>query len=249
MTTQPPEGPIRGELLPPPGVSPTNTLAVTSLILGIRGVMVAGASVFLTFVCCGGFPFLAVAVVLGAAAAVCGHVALRLRAWGDSSYDRSTWTKDAFHRHIIGGEDCVNPSQRGTKAAVSYGGIQVPPGESAIVELRLTDRHLDDPFDVAVRRLETTDIHAETTGDRRPDLLHVEMLAFDLAALENVGRQRLQDGLLPEGESQSLHVTAEPSLPVANGGETFREPFAVPVKPWPALALVDVHSPQLLRSL
>jgi hypothetical protein len=77
MTTQPPEGPIQGELLPPRGVSPTNTLAVTSLILGILGVMVAGASVFLTFVCCGGFPFLAVAVVLGAAAAVCGHVALR----------------------------------------------------------------------------------------------------------------------------------------------------------------------------
>jgi len=77
MTTQPPEGPIQGEVLPPEAAAGNNALAVVSLVMGILSVVLAVASMFLTFVCCGGFPFVGLSFVLGAAAAVCGHLALR----------------------------------------------------------------------------------------------------------------------------------------------------------------------------
>ncbi len=53
--------------------------------------------------------------------------------------NRSPYVKDAFHRHVIHGEDCVNPEQVGTKAAVHYAGVMVPAGGSAVFRLRLTD--------------------------------------------------------------------------------------------------------------
>jgi hypothetical protein len=77
MAKQLPEGPIQGEVLPPEGAGGNNALAVVSLVMGIFSVVLAVASVFLTFVCCGGFPFVGLSLVLGAAAAVCGHLALR----------------------------------------------------------------------------------------------------------------------------------------------------------------------------
>ena len=46
------------------------------------------------------------------------------------------YVKDAFHRHIVNGEDSVNPAQIGTKACLHYKRM-VPAGGSAVLHLRL----------------------------------------------------------------------------------------------------------------
>src|SRR5262249_7431843 len=50
------------------------------------------------------------------------------------------FVKDAFHRHIICGERCVNPRQAGTKAAFHYYFPAVPPRGSVQIVLRLTNQ-------------------------------------------------------------------------------------------------------------
>jgi hypothetical protein len=61
------------------------------------------------------------------------------RVFGHGHKNRRPYVKDAFHRHVIGGEPCVNPSRVGTKAAVRYRFDAVPPGGSVVVKLRLAD--------------------------------------------------------------------------------------------------------------
>jgi hypothetical protein len=85
--------------------------------------------------------------------------------WGESAQSRSAWVKDAFHRHIIHGEDCVNPAQVGTKAGLHYANLHVPAGESVVLRLRLTDQQLDQPLAdvetiVALRRAEADEFYA-----------------------------------------------------------------------------------------
>lgn len=65
---------------------------------------------------------------------------------GADRTNATPYAKDAFHRHIIAGEDCVNREQWGTKACIHYANLQVPAGESAVVRLRLTDTMLNDPL-------------------------------------------------------------------------------------------------------
>jgi hypothetical protein len=60
--------------------------------------------------------------------------------------NRKPYVKDAFHRHIVNGEACVNPAQSGTKACVHYK-YSVPAGESVVLRLRLTPEKLDRPLD------------------------------------------------------------------------------------------------------
>ena len=51
----------------------------------------------------------------------------------------STYTKDAFHRYLVGREQrAVNPEQRGTKAAAHYS-LQVPAGRTVTVRLRFNE--------------------------------------------------------------------------------------------------------------
>ena len=69
----------------------------------------------------------------------------RPRVYGPGA-NRTPYVKDAFHRHVIDGEDCVNPEQVGTKAAVHYAGVVVPAGGSVVFRLRLTDRPSTDPL-------------------------------------------------------------------------------------------------------
>ncbi len=59
---------------------------------------------------------------------------------------RKRYVKDAFHRHIVNGEDCVNPAQSGTKACVRYK-YSVSAGKSVVLRLRLTPEHMDRPLD------------------------------------------------------------------------------------------------------
>ena len=114
---------------------------------------------------------------------------------------------------------------------------------------RGVEHHFDDALDIAVRRLEAADVHAQPPGDRRADLFGVELLAFDLAALENIGGQSLQNGFLPKVEAERLHVSDQPALPVTDGGQRLGKLPLVPVEPGPVLKLMDIHSPHLLRRL
>jgi hypothetical protein len=58
---------------------------------------------------------------------------------------RKPYVKDAFHRSIIHGENCLNPAQEGTKACVHYKRV-VPAGGSVVVRLRLTPERMASPF-------------------------------------------------------------------------------------------------------
>jgi hypothetical protein len=88
------------------------------------------------------------------------------RVYGPSAYSRRPFVKDAFHRHVINGENCVNPQQTGTKACLHYIFDAVPPGESVVVRLRLTDDGaMTDPLGdvdaiIAKRRAEADEFYA-----------------------------------------------------------------------------------------
>ena len=86
------------------------------------------------------------------------------RVFGPGCASRSAFVKDAFHRAIVQGEECVNPAGTGTKAAIHYRFDAVPPGGAACLRLRLADeRALDDPLAidgiVQARRAEADDFY------------------------------------------------------------------------------------------
>ncbi|HEX8502199.1 MAG TPA: hypothetical protein VF659_16565 [Pyrinomonadaceae bacterium] len=92
------------------------------------------------------------------------------RVWGPQAQSRKPYVKDAFHRHVVGGErGAVNPEPTGTKACVHYEGLNVPAGGSVVVRLRLTDvtaaaadgplRDVDEV--VALRRREADEFYGE----------------------------------------------------------------------------------------
>ncbi|CAN5893788.1 glucosidase [soil metagenome] len=69
------------------------------------------------------------------------------RVFGPGHVSRSAFVKDAFHRHVVNGENCINPRQIGTKAALHYRFDAIPAGESVVLHLRLTDKTgLDNPL-------------------------------------------------------------------------------------------------------
>ncbi len=77
--------------------------------------------------------------------------------------NRKAFVKDAFHRHIIHGEDCVKPERRGTKACVRFE-YQVPAKGSVVLRLRLSPRKMDDALTdvdrvVATRKAEADEFY------------------------------------------------------------------------------------------
>jgi hypothetical protein len=70
--------------------------------------------------------------------------ALRVYGWGAQS--RSPYVKDAFHRYVVDGEDCINHAQVGTKACFHYANLNVPAGSSIVVRLRLCHKPRPDPL-------------------------------------------------------------------------------------------------------
>jgi hypothetical protein len=59
------------------------------------------------------------------------------RVYGPSNESRSSYVKDAFHRHIVNGEEsATNPAHRGTKAC-AWVRHEVEPGQSAVMRMRL----------------------------------------------------------------------------------------------------------------
>jgi hypothetical protein len=65
--------------------------------------------------------------------------------YGVNAADGLSYFKDAFHRHIINGEPCVNPERKGSKACVHYERI-VPAGRHIRIELRISPEQLTTPF-------------------------------------------------------------------------------------------------------
>jgi hypothetical protein len=97
----------------------------------------------------------------------------------------SPYVKDAFHRHIIRGERCTNPALVGSKAAIRYQFASIPPGESAVVRLRLSDQPaLDAPLDdvdavIARRRAEADEFYAAIhPADANADERNIQRQAF-----------------------------------------------------------------------
>ena len=66
------------------------------------------------------------------------------RLWGQPN--ASPYVKDAFHQYLIAGRsEAVNPEKTGTKAAAHYR-IEVPPGASQTIRLRLSGGGIKNPF-------------------------------------------------------------------------------------------------------
>jgi hypothetical protein len=87
------------------------------------------------------------------------------------------YVKDGIDEYVVhGNRDAVNPLGTGTKAAARYR-RELQPGESWTIRLRLTDRAIDEPFDlfedvVEQRRIEADEFYAalldvETNEQRR----------------------------------------------------------------------------------
>ena len=68
------------------------------------------------------------------------------RVFGPGAGSRRPYVKDAFHRHVVHGDDCLNPERLGTKACLHFAYEAVPPGGSVVLRLRLTPHHHDDPL-------------------------------------------------------------------------------------------------------
>jgi Mannosylglycerate hydrolase MGH1-like glycoside hydrolase domain len=64
----------------------------------------------------------------------------RVFGWGHTS--RKPHVKDAFHRYVIQGENCINSEQAGTKASFHYV-MNIPAGRSAALPLRLVQGGTD----------------------------------------------------------------------------------------------------------
>lgn len=78
--------------------------------------------------------------------------------------NRKPFVKDAFHRHIIHRENCVNPMRRGTKACIRYT-YDVPARDSVVLRLRLAPQQMDNAFAdidrvVAQRKAEADEFYA-----------------------------------------------------------------------------------------
>ena len=77
---------------------------------------------------------------------------------------RKPYVKDAFHRHVIHGENCVNPALTGTKSCIDYK-VRVPAHGSHVLHLRLSPVPLKYPLDqvdaiVAKRKKEADEFYA-----------------------------------------------------------------------------------------
>ena len=89
----------------------------------------------------------------------------------------------------------------------------------------------------------------KSTGDARrvfreallANLRSVEGFSFDLAAFDDVGGQRLEDGLLAEAETESFHMPSETPLAVPHVCKRSRETLTVPPECGPLLKVMYIQ--------
>ncbi|MBI3236995.1 MAG: glucosidase, partial [Chlamydiales bacterium] len=60
--------------------------------------------------------------------------------------EEGVFYKDGFHRHIIQGENTVNPEKKGTKGCLHYIFENIKPQERIVLHFRLSDKALEDPL-------------------------------------------------------------------------------------------------------
>ena len=86
------------------------------------------------------------------------------RLYGPQVKSHTPFVKDAFHRHIIDKQACVNPAQKGTKACFHYKEVHIPGKGSKVFRLRLAPKLSKAPLDdvdtvVAARKKEADDYY------------------------------------------------------------------------------------------
>ncbi|MGE0455683.1 MAG: glucosidase [Vicinamibacteria bacterium] len=84
--------------------------------------------------------------------------------FGPGAESRSRYVKDAFHRYVVNGEDCVNPAETGTRAC-AWLRRTVPAAGSVTLRLRLADAEVDQPLRdvdavIAARKAEADEFYA-----------------------------------------------------------------------------------------
>ena len=67
-------------------------------------------------------------------------------------------------------------------------------------------------------------------------------LALDLAGLEHVLGQGLEDGFLLHGESQSLHLADQPALLLPDRGQPVTQGIGIPAEIGPVGHFVDIRN-------
>ena len=104
--------------------------------------------------------------------------------YGPCAINRSPYVKDAFHRYVVHGENCISPERRGTKACIHYANLTIQPGATHLVRLRLSDCELANPIAdidriVALRRQEADEFYAQLHPPRAtPDECLVQRQAL-----------------------------------------------------------------------
>lgn len=120
-------------------------------------------------------------------------------------------------------------------------------GERAVVALRGVEHHLDHAVDVPVGGLQPPHVQPEPAGHRRADLIRVEQLTLNLAALQHVVSERAQHRFVPSLQAERLHLTRQTTLQVPRSRERAGEILIVPAEPWPVGQLVDVAAHSTLK--
>ncbi|GAB4229391.1 MAG: glucosidase [Stanieria sp.] len=101
------------------------------------------------------------------------------------SPNTSAYVKDGINDYIVEGKQAaVNPNQTGTKAAVHYL-LEIAPGESQIIQLRLTDAPIVEPFNsefnslFVTRQQEADEFYQRITPEAiDADIRNVQRQAF-----------------------------------------------------------------------
>ena len=93
-----------------------------------------------------------------------------LRVFGPEHAGRKPRAKDAFHRYLIHGEDCINPESIGTKACFHYV-LTVPAGNSVVLPLRLTADRRGNPA-ALLQEVETVVQKQKKEADEFYDTIH-----------------------------------------------------------------------------
>ncbi len=120
------------------------------------------------------------------------------KVWGPEAKSLSPFVKDAFHRYIVNGEECINTGQIGTKAAIHYANIRIAPGGCHTLLLRLTDTSMEKPLHGVVEIVEKR--------RREADAFYDAVHANNLSDEERMVQRQALSGMLWNKQSYNYDV-------------------------------------------
>ncbi len=109
-----------------------------------------------------------------------------------------------------------------------------------IVVTGRVEHHFDDALNISINCFQAAYVHSQSASNRRANLFGIEFFPFDLAALDDIGGKRPQQGFLAELKPEALHAAQQTTLFVANPRQRLRDGLAVPVKFRPIRECVDI---------